>query len=72
VRVVQQLDARGDTPLALRVADIGLVRYPESAKLRASRAHVLNGLLERYGQMNPFRFIVYSEWAGYSLPPLTP
>jgi glyoxylase-like metal-dependent hydrolase (beta-lactamase superfamily II) len=72
VRVVQQLDARGDTPLALRLADIGLVQYPESAKLRASRAHVLNGLLERYGQMNPFRFIVYSEWAAYSLPPLTP
>jgi hypothetical protein len=64
--------SRGDTPLALHFADIGLLQYPESAKLRASRAHVLNGLLERYGQMNPFRFIVYSERAGYSLPPLTP
>ena len=70
VRVVDDLARRGDAPLALRIADIGLVRYPASASLDASRARVLHDLRERYAQMNPFRFIVYSEWSGRGLSPV--
>jgi hypothetical protein len=72
VRVVDDLARRGDAPLALQFADLGLVRYPQSAPLGASRARVLHDLRERYAQVNPFRFIVYSEWAGRAVPPLPP
>jgi hypothetical protein len=70
VRVVDELNARGDSPLALRMADIGLVRYPASAPLGAARERSLTLLRERYSQMNPFRFIVYSEMAGRRLAPV--
>jgi glyoxylase-like metal-dependent hydrolase (beta-lactamase superfamily II) len=70
VRVVDDLARRGDALLALRIADTGLVRYPQSAPLGASRARVLRDLQERYAQLNPFRFILYSEWSGRSLSPV--
>ena len=70
VRVVDDLTRRGDAPLALRIADIGLVRYPASTSLAASRARVLHDLRERYAQTNPFRFILYSEWSARGLPPV--
>jgi glyoxylase-like metal-dependent hydrolase (beta-lactamase superfamily II) len=72
VRVVDDLARRGDAPLALRIADLGLVRYPQSASLGASRERVLHDLRERYAQINPFRFIVYSEWSGRGVPALGP
>jgi len=27
-------------------------------------------LIERYNPVNPFRFIIYSQWAGIPLPPV--
>jgi glyoxylase-like metal-dependent hydrolase (beta-lactamase superfamily II) len=70
VRVVDDLTRRGDALLALRIADIALVAYPQSPTLGASRARVLHDLRERYAQINPFRFILYSEWSGRGLSPV--
>jgi hypothetical protein len=58
--------------MALRIADIGLVRYPASESLRAGRARALTMLKERYAPINPFRFILYSEWSNQPLAALEP
>ncbi len=69
-RAADDLTSRGDAAMALQIADIGLARYPESAALKTSRERALTMLRGRYSQMNPFRFIIYSEMAGRSLPPV--
>jgi glyoxylase-like metal-dependent hydrolase (beta-lactamase superfamily II) len=66
-RTAGELERRGDAALALQLADLGLVRYPSSAELRECRERALRTLREIYSQTNPFRFIVYSEWAGHGL-----
>jgi glyoxylase-like metal-dependent hydrolase (beta-lactamase superfamily II) len=68
---VDELERRGDATLALHIADLGLVRYPGSAVLQRGRARALKTLRELYSQTDPFRFIIYSEWAGAALPPVT-
>src|SRR5262249_30059676 len=60
VRAADGLLQSGDSPLALRIVDIGLARHPSSEELRARRARALDDLRARYGLTNPFRFIVYS------------
>jgi glyoxylase-like metal-dependent hydrolase (beta-lactamase superfamily II) len=70
VRAADDLTSRGDAPMALQIAQIGLARYPGSAALEASRQQALTMLRGRYSQMNPFRFIIYSEMAGKGLPPV--
>jgi glyoxylase-like metal-dependent hydrolase (beta-lactamase superfamily II) len=69
-RTTSELVDQGDATMALRIADIGLVRYPASEALRAERRRALNMLKERYVPINPFRFILYSEWSGEALAPL--
>jgi hypothetical protein len=69
-RVADELLARGDGPLALRVADMGLLRHADSERLRAARAKALTMLIERYSPVDPFRFIVYSQWSGATLRPV--
>ena len=69
-RVVDDLSSRGDALMALHLVDLGLVRHPDSAALRAGRSRVLTQLRGRYSQMSAFRFIVYSEWAGQGLLPV--
>jgi glyoxylase-like metal-dependent hydrolase (beta-lactamase superfamily II) len=71
-RVSGELESRGDAGLALQIAELGLVRHPSSAALRERRERALKALREMYSQTNPFRFIVYSEWAGRGLDPVTP
>jgi len=71
-RAANRLEARGDSALALRVAELGLVRYPKSAVLSSSRTRSLTTLRQINSQMNPFRFIIYSEWSGTSLAPVSP
>jgi hypothetical protein len=71
-RTADRLQQRGDAALALRIAELGLERYPGSAALRSSRARALTTLVEVNSQMNPFRFIVYSEWSGHALAPVSP
>jgi glyoxylase-like metal-dependent hydrolase (beta-lactamase superfamily II) len=71
-RAANRLQERGDSALALRVAELGLVRYPNSAALLSSRTRALTTLRQINSAMNPFRFIVYSEWSGKSLAPVSP
>jgi hypothetical protein len=49
---------------------MGLVRHPSSAALRERRERALRTLREIHSQTNPFRFIVYSEFAGHGLAPV--
>jgi glyoxylase-like metal-dependent hydrolase (beta-lactamase superfamily II) len=69
-RVAEDLLARGDAPLALRVAELGLLRYGNSEALRGARKRALAMLIERYHSVDPFRFIIYSQWADASLRPV--
>jgi glyoxylase-like metal-dependent hydrolase (beta-lactamase superfamily II) len=70
VRTARELETRGDAALALRIAEAGLLRHPDSAPLQAARQRALTTLRGINSQTNPFRFIIYSEWAGRPLPPL--
>jgi glyoxylase-like metal-dependent hydrolase (beta-lactamase superfamily II) len=70
VRVAEDLLARGDGPLALEVAEMGLLRHPSSERLRLGRTKALSMLIERYNPVDPFRFIIYSQWAGAPLRPI--
>jgi glyoxylase-like metal-dependent hydrolase (beta-lactamase superfamily II) len=72
VRTVDDLSRRGDTTLALRVVEMGLVRHPDDRELQARRRRVLDDLRVRYSAGNPFRFIVYSELEGAGLAPVKP
>ena len=69
-RVADGLLARGDGPLALKVADLGLLRHAGSERLRGARRKALSMLIERYNPVDPFRFIVYSQWANAPLRPI--
>jgi len=71
-RTADRLEERGDAALALRIAELGLARYPNSAALRSSRTRALTTLVQINSQMNPFRFIVYSEFSGETLAPVSP
>ena len=70
VRAVRGLAERGDDVLALKLADLGLVRYPSSEALTTLRRRALDNMRLRHQQMNPFKFIIYSEWAGAELSPV--
>jgi hypothetical protein len=70
IRVAQGLLERGDAPLALRVAELGLVGHPASSGLTTARKQALSMLLDRYNSADPFRFIVYSQWAQRGLAPV--
>jgi hypothetical protein len=48
-----------------------LLSHPGSQTLAELRQQALDRLRERYQQLKPFRFIVYSELAGAELPPVT-
>jgi hypothetical protein len=69
-RVADDLLARGDAPLALRVAELGLLQYGNSETLQGARKRALAMLIERYHSGDPFRFIIYSQWADKSLRPV--
>lgn len=68
-RAVGDLLDRGDLPLALRLAEYGLLRHPGDEPLRALRRRVLAGLLQRYQQLSPFKFARYAGMAGIEVPP---
>ncbi|HXS18312.1 MAG TPA: alkyl sulfatase dimerization domain-containing protein, partial [Polyangiaceae bacterium] len=69
-RAAADLEARGDATLALHLAQLGLARYPASQALQKAREATLTTLQEMHSQTNPFRFIVYSEFAGRGLAPV--
>ena len=72
VRTARELESRDDAGLALQIAELGLARHPTSAALQQTRSRALTTLREIYSQANPFRFIVYSEFAGRALAPVAP
>jgi glyoxylase-like metal-dependent hydrolase (beta-lactamase superfamily II) len=61
---------RGDPVLALNVADLGLINYRGSSTLADLRRRALDRLRARNQGLNPFKFIIYSEWAGADLAPV--
>ncbi|MEN0066457.1 MAG: MBL fold metallo-hydrolase [Myxococcota bacterium] len=69
VRAVEALLEGGEGALPLRLADIGLVSYPESTKLADLRKQALQRLRSVHHVSNPFKFIVYSETVGDELAP---
>ena len=70
VRSVRGLTERGDDVLALKLAQLGVVRYPGSEALAALRRRALDNLRARHQGLSPFKFIIYSEWAGAELSPV--
>ncbi len=64
-----QILERGDEALALKIADYGLLTYPDSGPLRTMRQAILHRLAERHQQLNPFKFVYYAGLAGLELPP---
>ncbi len=70
VRSAQTLLGQGDQALALELAALGLLSYPESEALATLRRQALDGLRARHQQLDPFKFIIYSEWAGADLAPV--
>ena len=69
--VVSGLVARGDLELAWRLAERGAKAHPEDPTLEALRVRALGGLRQKYQQVNPFKFIVFSEFADRPTQPLT-
>ncbi len=70
VRSARQLLDQGDYGLASKLLDLGLLNYPASRALLDLRRETLNRLRARHQQLNPFKFIVYSEWSGAELSPV--
>jgi glyoxylase-like metal-dependent hydrolase (beta-lactamase superfamily II) len=60
----------GDHALALKLVDLGLLSHPASRSLAELRRQALGRLRERHQQLNPFKFIIYSELAGAELLPV--
>jgi glyoxylase-like metal-dependent hydrolase (beta-lactamase superfamily II) len=70
VRSAHALLGQGHAALALKLIDLGRQRHPKSRALARLRRQALDRLRERYQQLNPFKFIVYSELAGAELLPV--
>jgi hypothetical protein len=70
VKSTTTLLAQGDATLAHKLVDYGLLCYPSSRALIDLRRQALDRLREVYQQLNPFKFIVYSERAAAELRPV--
>jgi glyoxylase-like metal-dependent hydrolase (beta-lactamase superfamily II) len=70
VRSARALLEQGDDVLALKLAGLGLLSYPTSRALTDLRRQALDRLRVRHQGLNPFKFIVYSEWAKADLAPV--
>lgn len=69
-RSARTLVDRGDDVLALKLTQLALLRHPANEDLTQLRRRALENLRARYQQLNPFKFIIYSEWAGAELAPV--
>ncbi len=69
-RSAQTLLERGDDVLALKLTQLALLRHPANEDLTRLRQRALDNLRTRNQQLNPFKFIIYSEWAGAELSPV--
>ncbi|MBV9383718.1 MAG: MBL fold metallo-hydrolase [Streptosporangiaceae bacterium] len=70
VRAAGVLTGQGDHALALEIIEPGLLRYPSSAALARLRQDTLRRLAELHQQLDPFRFLIYSELAGLEIGPV--
>ena len=69
-KTLADLLSRGDAPLALHLANLGLRAHPGHAGLQRSRKRALAMLQARFQQVNPFRFIIYTGWSGHDVAPV--
>jgi len=70
IKAARTLVEQGDFGLALKIIDLALVNHASSEELKDLRRRALDGLRATYQQMNPFKFIVYSEWERADLAPV--
>ncbi len=68
VNSASALLGRSDYALALKLVDLGRLRYPASQRLADLRRQALDRLREQHQALDPFKFIIYSEWAEAELP----
>lgn len=64
----RQILELGNEALALKIADYGLLNYPDNSDLDALRRIILYRLAERHQQLNPFKFVYYTGLAGLEIP----
>jgi len=70
VESARTLLGRHEDALALRLVELGLHSFPDSQDLLERRQQALQRLRALHQQLNPFKFIVYSEWAQSELSPV--
>jgi glyoxylase-like metal-dependent hydrolase (beta-lactamase superfamily II) len=69
-RAGRVLIERGDDALALKLTQLALLRHPGDDELAQVRRRALENLRARHQALNPFKFIIYSEWAGAEVLPV--
>ena len=68
--VVERMAASGDLDLAARTILWARARHPENARLRVAERKVFLKLKEKYQELDPFKFVIYSERIGHETPQL--
>lgn len=68
--LVEKMAASGDLDLAARTILWARARHPENKRLRAAERKVFLKLKEKYQELNPFKFVIYSERIGHETPQL--
>ena len=71
-KAVERMIADGKYELAAATLDSTKDRFPESGALGASERLAYLKLMEKYQDLNPFKFIIYSAKSGMSVPPVRP
>ena len=69
-RSARTLLERGDDALALKLTQLALLRHPANDELTQLKRRALDNLRARNQALNPFKFIIYSEWAGAEVLPV--
>ena len=69
--ILDRMSANGDYELAAKVSGWYLAHSPESPAVRASARVVFQQLREKFQELNPFKFIIYSEAIGQETAPPT-
>lgn len=63
----EQLLARGEPAVALRIVDCALLTHPDDPSLAELRGGILRALVERHQLFSPFRFAYYAGLAGLTV-----
>lgn len=65
----EELLARGEPDVALRIVDGALLSHPDDTSLAELRRRILHTLVERHQLFSPFRFAYYAGLAGLTVSP---